>query len=268
MSAQLAIDIENNFGAVIMTNQAGEIIYCRQMLGEIFGRRDLSEFDNSANDGLVNGLFRSTRTFDRGIFRIASLMGVMPIIGTEDDDGGPISKVAPGVFFLEEGSFLIFANVGDDGRVDSLSMIFMSFVRSSWAGLILELVMLLLLIIAALYGLIGLIITLIRRLGKKEQVLTLIRIGIYTSSLFVVANTVFMIVGGMSMFLTRTLVIVCGVLYILSALVILTCYGGLFSQVKKLELLKKQKRQIFVTVLMGAFVIVNLLYWQMWMFWV
>jgi hypothetical protein len=59
-----------------------------------------------------------------------------------------------------------------------------------------------------------------------------------------------------------------GILYLLSALLILSSIGMLFSQMKGLELVKKQKCQLVTTLLMGGFVILNLVYWQMWMFWV
>ena len=289
MSAQLAIDIENNWGTVIMTNQAGEMVYCRRMLGEIFGRRDLTQFDNSANAGTVSGLYRSTRTFQRGIFRLGGIMGVLPIIGEEINEGAPIVEVAPGVYFMTDPAFLIFATADEEGRVHSLSMIFQSFVRSSWSGFIFELVILLLFIIAGLYGLIGLIKILVKKLRKKEQVLVKVRGGVHVGSLLALVNTVLMLLlATLTMGISRNAVIIHGVLSILSLLMILFFVGTLFFQIKKgiflntrtslneistdklsqLKLVKKQKRQMVYTTIMGSFVILNLFYWQMWMFWV
>ena len=269
MSAQLAIDIENNWGAVIMTNQAGEMVFCRRMLGEIFGRRDLTQFDNLANAGMVSGLYRSTRTFQRGIFRLGSLMGVMPIIGEEINEGAPITEVAPGVFFMDEPAFLIFATANEEGRVESLSMIFMSFVRSSWSGFIFELIILALFVIAALYGLIGLIKILVKKLRKKEQVLVKVRGVIHIGSLLALMNTVWMLlVATLTLGISQTAVTIHGILFILLALMILFSVGVSFFQMRELELSKKQKRQLIYTLSMGSFVILNLLYWQLWMFWV
>ena len=270
MSAQLVIDIENNWGAVIMTNQAGEVVYCRQMLGEIFGRRDLTQFDNSANVGTVSGLYRSTRTFQRGIFRLGGLMGVMPIIGEEINEGAPIVEVAPGVYFMGEHAFLIFATANEEGRVESLSMIFMSFVRSSWAGFIFELIILVFFIIAGFYGLIGLIKILVKKLRKKEQVLVKIRAVVHVASLLALVNTVLMLlIATITMGISRATVMIHGILFILFALMILFSIATSFFQIKKgMELTKKQKRQLIYTLSMGCFVMLNLLYWQFWMFWV
>ena len=269
MSAQLAIDIQNNWGVVIMTNQAGETVYCRRMLGEIFGRRDLTQFDNSANAGTVSGLYRSTRTFQRGIFRLGGLMGVLPIIGEELSEDNPIVEVAPGVYFMTEHALLIFATAGEEGRVESLSMIFMSFVRSSWSGLIFELVILVLFLTAALYGLVGLIKILVKKLRKKEQVLTKVRAGVHAGSLLSLINAILMIlIAIVTMGISRVAVIVHGVLFILLALLILISIGASLFQIRELELVKKQKRQMVYTTIMGSFVILNLLYWQLWMFWI
>jgi CubicO group peptidase (beta-lactamase class C family) len=268
MSAQLAIDIENNRGAVIMTNQPGESIYCRQMLGEIFGRRDLTRFDNSENAGTIQGVFRSTRSFERGIFKIAGITAVMIVLEPEDGEETALEEVAPGVFFIYEPSFLLFATANEEGRVDSLSMIFNSFVRSSWSGVIFELAIIVLFVVAGFYSLIGLIKILLKKLRKKEQALTQVRGGIQIGALLAIINLIVMLLATIFMAINRVAVIVHGVIFIISAIIILLSFARLYPQIKESELVRKQKRQIIYTVIMGCFVILNLLYWQLWMFWV
>jgi len=37
---------------------------------------------------------------------------------------------------------------------------------------------------------------------------------------------------------------------------------------RAVDLSKKQKRRIIIPSVMGAFIVVNIIYWQLWMFWI
>ncbi|MDR2570698.1 MAG: beta-lactamase family protein [Oscillospiraceae bacterium] len=278
MSAMLLIDIENSFGTVIMTNQAGEQIYNRQMSAMILGMSDFSDIDNSENDVPVNTAFRSARTFQRGMLRLYVLMGnTMPTFQQNNDIisipiFGELHRVASGVYISSEDSmisnYVFFLASNEAGRAERISMMFSDYIRVSWGLVIFEIIITLLLIVTGIYGTIVLIRLLVNKIRKKEQSFVGIRTGISAALLLLIINSVIIAIGAMSMILSMPITTILGIINILLSLAAIVCTIMLLLKMKTPDLSKRQKRQIITPAIMCAIMVVNVIYWQFWIFWV
>ncbi|MDE6053564.1 MAG: beta-lactamase family protein, partial [Lachnospiraceae bacterium] len=101
-SSYLLLDREDHIGVVVMTNQSGEKVYNRDMMELIFGKYERSNYTD--NDEIPFGGFRTTRTVRKGPFKVMSLS--YGGIDAEDerslwiyDDSGKRSKI---VFAYED----------------------------------------------------------------------------------------------------------------------------------------------------------------------
>jgi len=70
-SSYLLLDRENQFGAVVMTNQSGEKVYNQGMMELIFGKYERMNYTD--DNEIPSGGFRTARTVRRGPFKIMSL---------------------------------------------------------------------------------------------------------------------------------------------------------------------------------------------------
>jgi len=278
MSAMLLIDIENNLGTVIMTNQAGEQIYNRQMGTLIFGKSDFSQVDNSANDVPANGVFRSARTFQRGWFRIHAMMGsTMPMFQQNNDLisiplFGEFHRVAPGVYLSSEDSMasnlVAFITSNESGEAEKFTMMAGDFMRVSWGLVIFEVIIILLLVVSGFYGLVVLIRLLVNKIRKKEQSFTITRACMAAALLLLIINFVVVALSALSVALTLPVAYIHGILQILLTLTVIVFAVILLFKLKTPDLSKKQKRQIITPVIMCAIIVINTIYWQLWAFWV
>ena len=115
-------------------------------------------------------------------------------------------------------------------------------------------------LIVGVYGLVALILLLIAKIRKKAPLFTKTRGCIYAASLLSLVNVILLLVNGVALRLGPTTVIVHGVLVILFAAAILVSLAMI--------LLRMRERQLIIPSLMGLTVLLNVIYWQMWMFWV
>lgn len=70
-SSYLLLDRENRLGAVVMTNQCGEKVYNRDMMELFFGKYERSNYTD--DNEIPPGGFRTARTMRRGPFKVMSL---------------------------------------------------------------------------------------------------------------------------------------------------------------------------------------------------
>jgi len=278
MSAMLLIDIENDLGTVIMTNQAGEQIYNYQMGALIFGKSDFSQIDNSANDAHVSGVFRSARTIQRGMFRLYAWMGgTMPLFQQNSDViSVPLffefHRVAPGVYLSSEDSMMsnlvVFISSNDSGEAVQFTMMVGDFMRMSWGLVIFEIVITLMFAVSALYGLVVLVRLSVNKICKKVQSFPLLRAGIATVLLLTMLNLAVFAISAFSMTLVLPMVTVHGIIQIILSLTVIAFVAMLMLKLKTPNLSKKQKRQIITPTIICAFLLINTIYWQLWVFWV
>jgi len=278
MSAMLHIDIENNLGAVIMTNQAGEQVYNRLMSPLIFGMSDFSQIDNSANDVPVNAVFRGARSFQRGMFRFYALMGNTIPMSQQNNDLitvpilGDMNRVAPGVYLTSEDSMasnvVVFISANESGEAESFTMMVSDFIRVNLGLVIFEIIITVLFMVAGLYGLAVLIRLLITKLRKKEQSFSVFRALFAVGLILIVANLAVTAMSALSITLTLSAMTVHGIIQILLTLAATVFVGILLSRLKTPNLSKKQKRQIITPAIMYIFMMINTIYWQFLAFWV
>jgi len=274
MSANLLIDIENDFGVVVLTNQRGEVTYNWLLMQQLFGQRDFSEINNEDNDVRINGIFYDARGFERGIFRVINVISIRPLFHQADGSlsipfFGTVQRVAPGVFSFEGVGFagtLLFANRGEE--TPFLTGSTSDWVRVSWGQAIFEIVSILLFAIGGLIGLVALIRILIAKIRKKELPFSKPQVFLYATSLLAVLNLVLFILTAASLQITMTATTIHGLLFMLSAIAIAVFIVLAALHMKAQDLTKKQKRRHVFSFFIGAIVIVNVVYWQLYMFWV
>jgi hypothetical protein len=275
-SSYLQIDPEAGVGTVIMTNQSGEGIYNSKMLYSIFGEREFAGYASLAD---ASGVFTQSRAIYRGILSaVKPLMYSFPIPNGETASinvaGMTIECVENGIYkmSMDDSVMMLYAETNTDGQVQKLSTMSMELIRTSWGGYILGMLLLLCFVVSGVYGLVALIVSLIRRLRRKtartgDSVVDKLRVavcGVVFASIInflVVAITVFTYMA------TLTSVAVNGILFILFALVPIAFAVVLAIRYKNLDAGKKLKRRLRVTAVMGLIMTLCIVFMQLWWFW-
>jgi len=276
MSSVLLIDIENNFGAAVMTNQAHERIFNKQMMGIIFGEGDFSQLENSGNDVRVSGIFRASRGLQRGIFKSIGLINLRPFSQPDENTLTSLSlftsyRVAPGIYRSEgynDMSVLFFVAADESGNVQYVTAGSTDYVRMNLGVTIFEVVSLLLFVIAGIYSLVMVVTILLRKIHKKGQYQPNMRIGIYSVSFLALVNFIMFFLNTTSTTITQTMVAVHGIMFILFALVIVTFVVLFALRTISTNLTKMQKLQGVAAFVAGVIMVINIIYWQLWMFWI
>jgi CubicO group peptidase (beta-lactamase class C family) len=266
-SSMLAIDPDTGVGTVIMTNQQNEGIYNYRLLYEIFGTKDLSGSYNLTDED-ISGVYIPSRNIFKGILKISGIFNIVPVISNDDGTlnnpmgGLTFEYVAPGVYKGSMGDMIVpaYAKFNQAGQVEKLSGAFMDLIPTSLGLIIFDIITLLFFVITGLYGLLILIVMLARKLLKKQQPMGGLRAAVCVTTLASLMNFIFLL------FLAA--VTVQGILFMLFALIPVVYTIMMALEMKKLELFKQQKRQLIMTSVMGLITTFNILYWQLWMFWV
>jgi len=181
-----------------------------------------------------------------------------------------LTKAAPGVYkFTGFGMmFLLFASADESGNIQYLTSFVTDFVKQNNALVVFELFVTVLFVISGFYGLVMLIIMIIKKLRKKEQILPCLRTGIYAASFAAIINFFVFILSVFLFFASLPGVIFHGILFILLTIAVIFCIIKIALRAKIINLVKKQKRQLIITSLTGIIVVINVFYWQLWMFWI
>jgi len=184
---------------------------------------------------------------------------------------GEIHRVAPGVYLSHEDSmasnFVIFLSSNESGEVDKFSMSVSDYMRVSWGSVIFEVIITLLLAVSGLYGFIVLIRILISKIRKKEQSFIMLRTGIAAALLLILVNLGIVAITALSVALSLPMANVLGIIQIVITMTAVICTIMLLLKIRTPNLSKKQKRRIVTPAIMCAFMIINTIYWQFWLFW-
>ncbi|MCL2621117.1 MAG: beta-lactamase family protein [Defluviitaleaceae bacterium] len=266
-SSTLLIDIENGFGAVVMTNQRLEYVHNRQMMNVIFGESDFSNLGDPANDIRVSGMFRNSQRHERGMFKFLGFLDFRPFFQQDDDTlstpfFGTLSQVADGVYRTDmdwDQSELFFVSADDRGNVQYITAGSRDYIRVSWGVVIFEVVALLSFVVAGLYGLVMLIKIVIQKLRNRGQDTSKIHLGLYGVLSLMLVNFMVFAIGAFTGMLP-TAMIIHGVLFILLSLAIIAC-------VVILWLSKNRSNKLITPSIMGFLAVFSIIYWQLWVFW-
>ncbi|MBQ8827507.1 MAG: serine hydrolase [Oscillospiraceae bacterium] len=244
-SSFLLLDLESGTGAAVMTNQAGETVYNSEMMELIFGKFNAEAYF-SGQRGEADGIYRPARTVREGAFKI---MSASFIVGSPE---------AEDVWFEQENG--------------NIRMPYGDYVKIPVGVFVLEAVLFILLLAVPVLSFLSLIVKLIvyiiRKIMKKDTALPLGRWNIISGSV----QTVFIVLLGfvaVSAFgyaLSSTYawaIAVAGILAVI--MLVLAVYG--FVKLPKTESGKFRKFCNYTTAVCLAVTVVNIAYWNLFMFW-
>lgn len=248
-SSYLLLDTTDGIGAVVMTNQAAESTYNSEMMELIFGEYERSKY--ITGDEVVSGIYRPARTVRKGPFKFLSLSYS---IGEVDGDE---------LWLADESAGLrkIVYSYGD-------------YVEVPTAEFVLEMGLFLLWIAAVLFSIISLLVQLIlvivRKLRKKEPAKN--ALGKWSTAVgllqLLALILLFAVIVCVSAYVRWNAYVWMFVLFGILAIVMvcMSVYGIVKNRGAKLK--KRQKVFHYFTVGFMVVTVVNILYWNLFMFWV
>ncbi|MCL1809208.1 MAG: beta-lactamase family protein [Clostridiales bacterium] len=266
-SSMLAIDPIAGVGAVVMTNQQQEGIFNYRLLYKILGEKERLG-GGSFTEEDISGVYTPSQNIYKGTLKIIRIFQTTPVFRNDEGflynpiGGAAFEYVAPGEYNILMGDRIMpaYAEFDQAGKVVKLSITPMDFIPTSWGKIIFDIASLLFLAIAGLYGLATLMVMLIRKIRKRQQLMGGLRVAVCGSAFAALINSVIL--------LSLAIVIVQGVLFIFFALMSVVCVPVMLFRAIRLELSKKQKCMLTVTSAVGLVTAFNIIYWQLWMFWV
>jgi hypothetical protein len=277
-SSMLLISLDEGFGAVVMTNQSGEAIYNFGLIEKIFGTSKIAKDDGWQTTAPISGVFKNARGYEKGIQKVLGIINYYPVSQASDGsisiplvgDSLSIEQVDPEIYLFGMNGLRLFAYaVSDtDGKVQSFDFFVMDLQRASMAEFIISYLSAILLIVALIYSLAYMAVALIRRIRKRKSPCSGWRLILCSSIILAAVNLVLFIVSAMIYAATLTTAAIQGILFIFLALVPVIYAAALAVKTKKLTLTGKQKAGLIINGVMGLIVTFNVLYWQLWMFWV
>lgn len=248
-SSYLLLDLKNEIGVVVMTNQSNEVVYNNEMMELIFGK--FSEQDYlGIHRNVPEGIYRPARTVRRGPFKILSL----------SFESGDTAK------------FDQFWMTSIDNGVEKICYPYEDYIRVPVWQFVLEMVLFFLLIAIPLFSIISLLIKMFRMMTYAYRKKTnIIPLGIWsTIAAFVQLITFLLFIIGLIklsiydlsssyiwIFMTFNIMII-----IITALII---YGTMM--LRKTNSTKKRKFYNRVTLILLKITILNIGYWNLFMFW-
>lgn len=248
-SSYLLLDTTDGIGAVVMTNQAAESTYNTEMMELIFGKYERSKYI-SGNE-VPTGIYRPARTVRKGPFKFLSMsysigeVDESQLWAADESAGlrkivhsyGDYVEVPTAVFLLEMGLFLLW-----------IAAVLFSFVSL----------------------LVRLILVIVRKLRKKEPAKNLLgkwstAAGLLQILALILLSAVIICVSAYVRWNTYVWIFVLfGILAIVMAS--MSVYGIVKNRGTQLK--KRQKVFNYFTVGFMVVTVVNILYWNLFMFWI
>ncbi len=247
-SSYLLLDLQNQIGVVVMTNQSGETVYNEEMMELVFGKfAEQNYFETSRK--IPEGIYRPARTVRKGPFKLMSLSFLS---GEEQADE--------------------FWMAGTSGGIEKICFPYDDCIRVPVWMFVLEITLFLLGVIAFLFSVVSLIVkliqTIIYRWQKKKKVMPLSRWSTVASMMQVLTILVF---AGMAMqalnyalYSTYAWTFIAFGIFA-TAMIILSIYGIIMLQ--KIKCTKVQKCYHWITIGLLIITVVNIGYWNLFMGW-
>lgn len=246
-SSHLLLDLHNGIGAIVMTNQSEESVYNSEMMELIFGEfSEQDYFETKRRD--PEGIYRPARTIRTGPFKIMSLS------------------------FMNEVESDEFWMMGTSGGVEKICSAYSDYVRVPIWQFVLEMALFVLWIVALAFSIISLLVKCIRKIVcvcRKKSVIILLGKWSMLAAIVQVAAIVMLATAAAqasSYALASSytwMVVMIGVIAVLMAVLIV--YGIVTLQ--KTESTIKRKIFNWVTVVLMAITVVNIMYWNLFMWW-
>ncbi|MBR1692590.1 MAG: beta-lactamase family protein, partial [Lachnospiraceae bacterium] len=247
-SSKLLLDLRSGIGAVVMTNQYGETVYNSKMMELIFGKFSEEQYFDAPREE-PEGVYCIARTVREGPFKLISLYHMF-------------SELEPGQFWVAANS----------GSTEKLCFPYTDCVRVPSRQYIPELTLVFLWLAVLLFTVVSLLVKLVRsivRRCKKQD--NRIPMGRWSACAAIVQAVlvpllVWMALCAASYKLSSSYLwgfILVGILTLVMAG--LAIYG--IAALRKTDCSKKRRFYNLITVLSLAVTVVNILYWNLFMFW-
>lgn len=247
-SSYLLLDLENEIGAVVMTNQSNETVYNEEMMELIFGAFS-EEIYFDAERKMPEGIYRSARTVRSGPFKIVSLSFLFGEV--EPDE----------VWMTDTG-----------GGVEKICFPYGDYVRVPIWQFLLEMALFILGITAFLFSLLSLLVRLIRRIvavcRKKRLAIPLGRWSLLAAAMQTAAGVVLAVMASRAMsYALADSYVWTAVVFAVLAVLMTGCilYGAVM--IRKTESAKKRKIYNWAAVISLAVTVGNIMYWNLFMWW-
>lgn len=261
-SSYLLLDREDRLGVVVMTNQSGEKVYNRDMMELIFGKYERSNYTD--DNEIPSGGFRTARTVRKGPFKVMSLS-------------------YGGIDETDEGSLWIF---DDSGQRSKIVFAYEDQIQTSLPLFLMEVGLILLWIIAFGFSAVSLLVRGImilvhfcrKRNASAEKAAGETglrkRFGIWSTAAALLQLVTFvllvLIIDHVSSYaLGDTYVWMFAAIGIIAVIMGVLCLYGLIRNRKVDRQRLKVRQRVFnnVTVFFLLVAVVNVLYWNLFMFW-
>ncbi len=248
-SSYLLLDLQNDVGAVVMTNQQNEMIYNSEMMELIFGKYSAQNYFEIERT-IPEGIYRPARTVRMGPFKIMSLSFMSGDEVGEDE----------------------FWMTGTSSGVEKICYPYADFIRVPAWQFFLEIILAILWIVALLFSVVSLLVKVIIKIiniKKKrtcESPLSKWNTVTAITQIMVILLCVVVAFKAMNYALFSTYVwaiVACGVIAVIMVALIL--YG--IATMRKTETNKKTKCYNWVTVILALTTVSNIIYWNLFMWW-
>lgn len=257
-SSYLLLDRENRLGAVVMTNQSGEKIYNRDMMALVYGAYERSDYTD--DNEVPPGGFRTARTVRRGPFKVMSLS--YGNVDAEDEDW-----------------LWIFDDSGERGKIvysyeDQIQASLPLFVMEAGVTFLWIVAFVFSAVSLLVRGIMGLIRHFRKRGAAAETVRMKTKLGRWSAAAAVLQLTVLLflvlIIYHVSAFaLGDTYIWMFAAIGILALVMGALCVYGLVYNNRTGGQFLKKRQKVFnnVTAFFLIVAVVNVLYWNLFMFW-
>ena len=244
-SSYLLVAPKNDIGAVVMTNQSGETAYNVEMMELVFGKYDSTNYFGETPDR-PGGIYKPGRTILKGGLKLYSLS----FIGFENND--------------DEGGLIV-----EDKENGNVQAPYGDYTKSSIAVLVTETGLCILWVLSVLSCIIMLIIKIVQKILKKDKrPLGIWAVSSMVTELLIIAAFAFIAISALTY---GTIVesyfwafyVIFG-LTILTLLLIIIGIAGLI----KTNMKKGTKAFNIVTLCTLVICTVNVLYWNIFVFWI
>ncbi len=246
-SSYMLLDLKNEIGVVVMTNQSGETVYNSDMMELIFGEFSEQKYFDEERE-LPEGIYRPARTVRKGPFKLISLSFT---------DGEELDE---------------FWALGTSGGVEKICYPYADFIRIPVWEMVLELSLILLWIVSVIFSVLSIFVKIIRKIVyicRKKQTLVPLNGWSALAAIVQVAAVVLLAVIVISAlnYAVAGSYIWAGVVFGPVAVIAvgMVIYG--IIKIRKTESTKKRKFYNWITAIMLAIMVVNILYWNLFMFW-
>lgn len=256
-SSYLLLDRENQLGVVVMTNQSGEKVYNRDMMELVFGKYERSNY--TGDNEIPPGGFRTARTVRRGPFKVMSLS-----YGNVEED---------------EDQLWIF---DDRGKQNKIVYSYEDQIQASLPLFLMEAGVIFLWIVAFGFSAVSLLVRgimcMIRHFRKSSVAAGTgcekTKLGRWSAAAAVLQMTALLflvlIIYNVSTFaLGDTYIWMFAAIGVLALAMGALCVYGLFHNNKSDRQYLKKRQKVFnnITAFFLLVAVVNVLYWNLFMFW-